>query len=333
MKKILITGAEGFIGSHLVEKLILKGFRVKCMVLYNSFGNIGWLQDLDPHILKELEIVMGDVRDPDLVKNIVKDCSVIYNLAALIGIPYSYNASKSYIDTNITGLLNILNACKNISFEKIIHTSTSEVYGSAISIPMKETHPLSAQSPYAASKIGADQLALSFVKSFNLPITILRPFNNFGPRQSLRAVIPTIISQALNPNQKKIIVGNIHSTRDFNYVSDTIDAFILAMKAKKTNGEVINIGSGNEISIKEIIKMVTQLIRIKKEIFIEKKRLRPKKSEVDRLCACNKKAKLLLKWKPKASSKTQFLNSLTKTIKWFENYQQEKNTRSEIYHI
>ena len=203
MKKILITGAEGFIGSHLVEKLVLKGFKVKCLVYYNSFSNLGWLDELKPSVLKKVEIVVGDVRDSDLIKNIIKDCDVIYNLAALIGIPYSYTATKSYIDTNIVGLLNILNACKYLKIKKIIHTSTSEVYGSAVSIPMKETHPLSAQSPYAASKIGADQLALSFFKSFNLPITILRPFNTFGPRQSLRAVIPTIISQALNSKQKK----------------------------------------------------------------------------------------------------------------------------------
>tara|TARA_Y100000741_G_scaffold43606_1_gene30239 strand:+ start:2020 stop:3021 length:1002 start_codon:yes stop_codon:yes gene_type:complete len=332
MKKILITGAEGFIGSHLVEKLVLKGFKVKCLVYYNSFSNLGWLDELKPSVLKKVEIVVGDVRDSDLIKNIIKDCDVIYNLAALIGIPYSYTATKSYIDTNIVGLLNILNACKYLKIKKIIHTSTSEVYGSAVSIPMKETHPLSAQSPYAASKIGADQLALSFFKSFNLPITILRPFNTFGPRQSLRAVIPTIISQALNSKQKKIKIGNIKSTRDFNYISDTVDAFVLAMNAKKTNGEVINIGSGKETNIKEVLQIVINLIGVKKKILIEKRRLRPKKSEVDRLCACNKKARLLLKWKPKRHSKTEFIKSLKKTIDWFKNYQKKKNFRPEIYH-
>ena len=295
MKKILITGAEGFIGSHLVEKLVLKGFKVKCLVYYNSFSNLGWLDELKPSVLKKVEIVVGDVRDSDLIKNIIKDCDVIYNLAALIGIPYSYTATKSYIDTNIVGLLNILNACKYLKIKKIIHTSTSEVYGSAVSIPMKETHPLSAQSPYAASKIGADQLALSFFKSFNLPITILRPFNTFGPRQSLRAVIPTIISQALNSKQKKIKIGNIKSTRDFNYISDTVDAFVLAMNAKKTNGEVINIGSGKETNIKEVLQIVINLIGVKKKILIEKRRFRPKiiNGKIDKECL--KIAKNLIK--------------------------------------
>ena len=332
MRKILVTGSEGFIGSHLVERLVSKGFKVKCLVYYNSFGDWGWLDDLNPSVLKKIEIVLGDVRDPELIKNIIKDCDIVYNLAALIGIPYSYNATKSYIDTNIVGLLNILNACKYYKVKKIIHTSTSEVYGSAISVPMKESHPLRAQSPYAASKIGADQLAISFFKSFNLPITILRPFNTFGPRQSLRAVIPTIISQALNSSQKKIKIGNINSTRDFNYISDTVDAFLLAMNAKKINGEIINIGSGKETSIREILEMIYDLTGIKKKILIEKKRLRPINSEVDRLCANNKKAKLLLKWRPKTTSKLEFKKSLEKTIEWFKNYQKKKNFKSAIYH-
>ena len=330
-KNVFVTGADGFIGSHLVEKLIKKGFNVKCLIYYNSFNTWGWLDYIDSKIKKEIEIVSGDVRDFEIINNATKNCDFVFNLAALIGIPYSYNAPRSYIDTNIIGLLNILNACKNKNVSKIIHTSTSEVYGSAKFTPMTENHPLFAQSPYAASKIGADQLALSFYNSFNMPITILRPFNTFGPRQSLRAIIPTVITQILDPKYKEIKLGNVKVTRDFNYIADTIDAFISSMKLKKTIGEIINIGTGSEISIEKIIKLTNQITGNNKKIVVDKQRVRPKNSEVLRLCASNKKAKKLLNWKPTLIGIKGFEEGLRKTIKWFQDSENTQQYKSNIY--
>jgi len=330
-KNVFVTGADGFIGSHLVEKLIKKGFNVKCLIYYNSFNTWGWLDYIDSKIKKEIEIVSGDVRDFEIINNATKNCDFVFNLAALIGIPYSYNAPRSYIDTNIVGLLNILNACKNKNVSKIIHTSTSEVYGSAKFTPMTENHPLFAQSPYAASKIGADQLALSFYNSFNMPITILRPFNTFGPRQSLRAIIPTVITQILDPKYKEIKLGNVKVTRDFNYIADTIDAFISSMKSKKTIGEIINIGTGSEISIEKIIKLTNQITGNNKKIVVDKQRVRPKNSEVLRLCASNKKAKKLLNWKPTLIGIKGFEEGLRKTIKWFQDSENTQQYKSNIY--
>lgn len=330
MKKILVTGADGFIGSHLVEKLILKGFSVKAFVYYNSFGNWGWLDKINKKILKEIEIIPGDIRDSNIVNSAVSGCDLVYNLAALIGIPYSYLAPSSYLETNIQGTLNILESAKRRN-TKIIQTSTSEVYGTPIKLPIKETHRLYAQSPYAATKIAADQLAISFYNSFNLPVSIIRPFNTYGPRQSLRAVIPTIISQMLNDKIEKIQLGNIYTTRDFNYIDDTVNGFIAAAKNNKIIGETINLGNSFEISVKEVVNKISKITKIKKKIDSEKKRIRPKKSEVDRLCASNIKAKKILNWKPKYEGIRGFEKGLKLTIEWFK--KETINEKSKNYNL
>ena len=316
--KIFLTGAEGFIGSHLAEKLIKKGHDLTCLILYNSFNSWGWLEHTDNKIKKEIRVITGDIRDEFLIKNqLKKNVDVVINLAALIGIPYSYRAPKSYFDTNAMGLLNILNSALNSNIKKIIHTSTSEVYGSPKYIPIDEKHLVSAQSPYAASKVAADQIALSYNKSFNSPVTILRPFNTFGPRQSLRAIIPTIITQILN--KKVLKLGSLYPTRDLTYIDDTTDAFLCALNKKKDIGEIINIGSGFEVSIKELVRKISKITGYRIDIKKDFKRVRPKKSEVDRLFANNKKAKKILNWSPKLSKKSDFENSLKETIEWFSN--------------
>ena len=316
--KIFLTGAEGFIGSHLAEKLIKKGHDLTCLILYNSFNSWGWLEHADNKIKKEIRVITGDIRDEFLIKNqLKKNVDVVINLAALIGIPYSYRAPKSYFDTNAMGLLNILNSALNSNIKKIIHTSTSEVYGSPKYIPIDEKHLVSAQSPYAASKVAADQIALSYNKSFNSPVTILRPFNTFGPRQSLRAIIPTIITQILN--KKVLKLGSLYPTRDLTYIDDTTDAFLCALNTKKDIGEIINIGSGFEVSIKELVRKISKITGYRIDIKKDFKRIRPKKSEVDRLFANNKKAKKILNWSPKLNKKSDFENSLKKTVEWFSN--------------
>ena len=327
MKKILVTGADGFIGSHLVEKLVKKGYSVKAFVYYNSFNNWGWLEKVNRKILNEVEIVPGDIRDFERVKSAVSDCQLVFNLAALIGIPYSYLAPSSYIDTNVNGILNVLQSTKNKNI-RIIQTSTSEVYGSPLNLPIKETHRLYAQSPYAASKIAADQMALSFYNSFNMPISIIRPFNTYGPRQSLRAVIPTIFAQILNPKIKKIKLGNIHTTRDFNYIDDTVDGFISTINNNKIIGKTINLGNSSEISIKKVVDLVSKITKIKKDIDTDKKRIRPKKSEVDRLCASNELAKKMLHWKPKYEGLKGFNNGLKLTLNWFKNEINEDKSKN-----
>ncbi len=331
MKKIFVTGADGFIGSHLVEKLVLKGYKVKALSMYNSFNSWGWLEDLPSHILKEIEIVTGDIRDENLVKKFTKDVDKIFHLAALIGIPYSYIAPRSYFDTNVIGTLNILNASLKRQVE-VIHTSTSEVYGTPQNIPIKETHRLFAQSPYAASKISADQLAISYFNSFNLPVCVIRPFNTFGPRQSLRAIIPTIITQLIDDKISRVKLGNINTTRDFNYITDTVDGFLKTFKNKSIFGETINLGTGKEISIKKIFKITCELTRINKKIIQDSKRVRIKKSEITRLCSSNLKAKKTLKWKPKFNSDTTFKVALRETIDW---YKENKNQlrKSNIYNL
>ena len=268
--KIFITGADGFIGSHLTEKLVNKGHNVKCLTLYNSFNSWGWLDHIDKKVKKNIEVFTGDIRDEYLIRNIIKKkFDIVINLAALIGIPYSYRATKSYFDTNLYGLMNLLNGCKDFGVKKIIHTSTSEVYGTPSAIPIKETHSLTGQSPYAASKIAADQLAISYRRSFSLPVAILRPFNTFGPRQSARAIIPTIITQILKSNNIKL--GSLTPTRDFTYVDDTVDGFIKSIYSKKVVGEVINIGSGFEISISDLVKKIAKLMGKKLRLFKKKR--------------------------------------------------------------
>ncbi len=329
--KILITGAEGFIGSHLVEKLVSKGHDVTAFVLYNSFNFYGWLEQINKKVLKKIKIITGDIRDFQSISAAMKNKDAVINLAALIAIPYSYKTARSYIDTNIIGTQNILEAAKFMKIKKILHTSTSEVYGTAKFVPITEKHPINSQSPYAATKASADQLALSYYYSFNLPITILRPFNTFGPRQSMRAVIPTIIGQVLNSN--KINIGNLKPTRDFTFVTDTAEAFSKALASNNTNGEIINIGSNFEISIKEIIQMVALVTNRKVTINKDSNRIRPKSSEVDRLICSNKKAKKILKWKPSYNGKSGFKRALEETIDWFSRKENLKLYKSNIYNV
>tara|TARA_Y100000589_G_C27198381_1_gene648150 strand:- start:2335 stop:3342 length:1008 start_codon:yes stop_codon:yes gene_type:complete len=316
MKKILVTGADGFIGSHLVEFLIKKGFDVRAFCLYNSFGSRGWLDSLENNIKDNIEFIMGDVRDSVSVKNAVKNCKEIYHLAALIAIPYSYRAPASYIDTNIHGTLNIVEAARDLNVDKVVHTSTSETYGTAQFVPITESHPLVGQSPYAASKIGADQIALSYWRSFETPISIIRPFNTYGPRQSARAVIPTIISQIINKNNQ-IKLGALSPTRDFNFVEDICAAFHAICESKNTIGKVINASSKFEVSIGETANIIKNIMNSDLKIICEDERLRPKNSEVNRLFGDNTLLKELTNWEPKYASKNGFEEGLKKTIKWF----------------
>jgi len=328
--KILLTGSEGFIGSHLAEKLVKNGHELTCLVLYNSFNSWGWLDKIDNKIKKNIKIVTGDIRDEFLVKSLIKkNTDVVINLAALIGIPYSYRSPKSYFETNSMGILNILNSSINSNVKKIIHTSTSEVYGTPKYIPIDENHLVSAQSPYAASKIAADQIALSYNKSFNLPVTILRPFNTFGPRQSLRAIIPTIVTQLIK--NKVLKLGSLYPTRDLTFVDDTVDAFVSTLNKKKDIGEIINIGSGFEISVKDLVSQISKIMGVKIDIQKEKERIRPKKSEVDRLYADIKKAKKILNWTPKYTKKNGFEKGLKKTIEWFSKVENLNHYKTDIF--
>ena len=331
--KIFVTGSEGFIGSHMVESLVKKNFTVKALVLYNSFKDIGWLKTVDKTILKNVEIIFGDLRDKGSYKKIANKVDFIINLAALIGIPYSYVASKNYIDVNISGVHNLLELIKNSNIERFIQTSTSEVYGTAQFIPMNEKHPINPQSPYAATKAAADHLCMSYYYSFNLPITILRPFNTYGPRQSTRAVIPTIINQ-ISKKVKTVKLGSIKTTRDFNFVEDTVNAYLKSLKKNKIlDGQIINVGSNFEVSIYDIYKTVCKFYNRYPKIQIEKKRIRPIKSEVRRLFSCNKKAIRLLKWKPKFSGKKNFYKGIYKTCEWFEKNKKNSSYKSTDYSI
>ncbi len=317
MKKILVTGAEGFIGSHLTEKLLDEGFKVKAFVLYNSFNSIGWLNQSKSR--RNLEIYFGDIRDPENVVNAMKDCFQVVNLAALISIPYSFKSSKLYFDTNLYGSLNILNAAKKCKLKKIIFTSTSEVFGSCQKSPMNELHPINSQSPYAASKSASDQLAKSFYASFKLPIVTIRPFNTFGPRQSLKSIIPTIITQALKkPNNIKL--GNIHTGRDFNYVRDITTAYLKVIKSKNKHifGKDYNVGSGTCLKITKIIDIISLILNKKITVKIDNKRLRPNNSEVINLIADNSKFKKEFNWKPEFSRNKHLISSFKETIEWYE---------------
>ena len=315
-KKIFVTGADGFIGSHLCELLVKDNYDVTALTLYNSFNTKGWLDTIDKNILKNINCIAGDIRDKEIIKSGMRGSDCVLHLAALIAIPYSYISPKSYIDTNILGTYNLLQAARDLGISRVIHTSTSEVYGSAQSVPIDENHRLEGQSPYAATKISADQIALSFYKSFQLPVAIIRPFNTYGPRQSQRAIIPTIISQ-INNNKKIVKLGNIKPTRDFSFVSDTAKAFELSINAKNILGEVINIGSNFDISMEDTFNLIVNLMKKEVTLQISKERIRPKKSEVTRLLASNKKAKKLLKWSPKYGGINGFKKGLQETINWF----------------
>ena len=295
--KIAVTGADGFIGSHLVQQLVRQGYQVRALCQYNSFNNFGWLSDLEDDELKSIELVLGDVRDPAQMQHFVKGCETVFHLAALIAIPYSYVAPSSYVQTNVMGTLNVLQAAREAGVTKFIHTSTSEVYGTAKYVPIDETHPLEGQSPYSASKIGADKIAQSYHLSFDLPVVTVRPFNTYGPRQSNRAVIPAILSQLLN-GERTLKLGSVLPTRDFNFVADTVSGFIAAMSANQVGGEVFNIGSNFEISIKDTAQVIADTIGVSVKIVTEDSRLRPENSEVFRLWASNQKALEGLGWRP-----------------------------------
>ena len=314
--KVLVTGADGFIGSHLVEALVREGCDVRAFVLYNAFGAWGWLDSLPAEVKDSFEVFAGDVRDPHGVRVAMEGCATVLHLAALIGIPYSYHSPDSYLDTNVRGTLNVVQAARDLGVERVVQTSTSEVYGTAQTVPIAESHPLQAQSPYAASKISADQMALSFHRSFETPVTVLRPFNTYGPRQSARAVIPTIATQIAG-GARTIRLGSLHPTRDFSFVADTVSGFLAAARSEAAVGEVVNIGSGFEISIGDTASLIAELMEADIEIECEEARRRPTNSEVERLYADAGKAKRLMAWEPDYAGLQGFRRGLKETIDWF----------------
>jgi len=324
--KVLVTGADGFIGSHLTESLLAKGYNVRALAQYNSFNYWGWLEDIEQN--QNLEIVCGDVRDPNFCREISKDIDIIFHLAALIAIPYSYIAPESYIQTNIKGTLNICQAAKDNGVKRILVTSTSEVYGTAKYVPIDEKHPLQPQSPYSASKIGADAIAMSFYNAFKLPLTIVRPFNTYGPRQSARAVIPTIITQ-ISSGMKEIKLGDTSPTRDFNYVKDICNGFILLSQCDKAIGETVNIGSNYEISIKELFALIKDIMHSDAKLVTDEQRLRPENSEVFRLRCDNTKIKELTGYKPQSPLR----EGLEKTVEWFSDPQNLAKYKPRIYNL
>jgi len=314
--KILVTGADGFIGSHLVERLVIAGRDVRALVLYNSFDSCGWLDSIAETTRSAIEIVAGDIRDAAMVRRAVDGCDAVCHLAALIAIPFSYHAPDAYIQTNITGTLNVLQAARDFGVQRVIQTSTSEVYGTARVVPITEEHPLQGQSPYAATKIGADQLAISFHRSFGTPVCILRPFNTYGPRQSTRAVIPTIITQLL-AGQNRVRLGSLHPTRDFSYVADTAAGFEAMLAAENVEGEVVNLGSNFEIAIGELAQLIAEVVGVDIEIESEGMRVRPADSEVERLWADNSKAARLVGWRPRYAGRDGLKRGLAETVTWF----------------
>ena len=323
---VLVTGADGFIGSHLVEMLSSKGYRVSALSQYNSFNNWGWLEDINCR--DKIEILTGDIRDPHFCKSIMKDVEIVFHLAALIAIPYSYVAPGSYVDTNISGTLNICQAAKESGITRVIHTSTSEVYGTAQYVPIDEKHPLQPQSPYSASKIAADAMAMSFFNAFDLPVTVVRPFNTYGPRQSARAVIPTIITQIAN-GVKEIKLGDTSPTRDFNYVEDICRGFFAIAENDQTIGETINIGSNFEISIGSTLELIKELMESDVRLVADKERIRPEKSEVFRLCCDNTKIQKLTGFKPQVDIR----EGLQRTIDWITQPNHLKHYKAEIYNV
>ncbi|OOM77932.1 GDP-6-deoxy-D-mannose reductase [Clostridium puniceum] len=328
MGKVLVTGADGFIGSHLTEMLLEKGYDVRAFSYYNSFNSWGWLDTLSKDKLKEIDIFTGDIRDPNGVREAMKGIDEVFHLAALIAIPFSYHSPDSYVDTNIKGTLNVLQAARDLETSRILITSTSEVYGTAKYVPIDENHPYQGQSPYSATKIGADRLAESFCRSFNMPISIVRPFNTYGPRQSGRAVIPTIITQLLS-GEKEIKLGALSPTRDFNYVKDTANGFIEISKSSKTIGQEINIATEKEISIGQLAEELIRQINPNAKIVCDEERIRPDKSEVNRLLGSNKKIKELTNWRPKYT----FEEGIMETIEWFRIKKNMDGYKANIYNI
>jgi NAD dependent epimerase/dehydratase len=326
MEKVLVTGADGFIGSHLVEMLVTNGWQVRALAQYNSFNNWGWLEDLA--CKQDIEVISGDVRDPAFCRMLCQGIDSVFHLAALIAIPYSYQAPDSYVDTNIRGTLNICQAARDAGVKRVIHTSTSEVYGTAQYVPIDEKHPLQPQSPYSASKIAADVMAMSFYNSFELPLTIARPFNTYGPRQSARAVIPTIITQIAN-GKKQIQLGDVSPTRDFNYVEDTCRGFIALAGSEQTIGETVNIGSNFEISVGDTLRLIKTIMCSDVEFLMDEQRLRPEKSEVNRLWCDNAKMKSLTGFSPQVSLE----EGLCRTVDWFVQPENLRKYKTDIYNV
>lgn len=329
---VLITGADGFIGSHLTEALVRQGHNVRAFTLYNSFNSWGWLDHCAKDVHGKFEIFQGDVRDPHGVTEAMKGCDTVLHLAALIAIPYSYHSPDTYVDTNVKGTLNVLQAARDLGVQRVIHTSTSEVYGTARFVPITEEHPLQGQSPYSATKIAADQLAYSFYASFETPVVIARPFNTYGPRQSARAVIPTVITQ-IAKGQRKIKLGAVTPTRDFNYVADTVAGFIAAMESDVGLGEVVNFGSNFEISVGETVRLIAEVMGAEVEIESDEARLRPANSEVERLWADNSKAKKLFGWSPVYGGREGFARGLKETVDWFVQPGNLANYKADIYNV
>ena len=330
--KVLVTGADGFIGSHLTEALVREGHDVRAFVFYNSFNSWGWLDHCEPDVKGQFDVFAGDIRDPHGVQAALLGCDAVIHLAALVAIPYSYRSPDTYIETNVKGTLNVLQMGRNLELQKIVHTSTSEVYGTAQFVPITEEHPLVAQSPYSASKISADQIAMSFYYSFDTPVVIVRPFNTYGPRQSARAVIPTIITQIAN-GKEEIHLGSIHPTRNFNFIKDTILGFSKALESENSNGEVINIGSEYEISIGDTVNLIGEIMNKKITILEDEARLRPENSEVERLCADNSKALRLLGWYPEYVGRDGFRRGLKQTVEWFLASKNIQTYKSDLYNL
>ncbi len=331
-KKILVTGADGFIGSHLTEALVAQGHDVRAFVYYNSFNSWGWLDEADEHVKQSLEVFAGDIRDPHGVRTAMKGCDVVMHLAALIAIPYSYHSPDTYVDTNVKGTLNVVQAARELGVQRVVHTSTSEVYGTARYVPITEDHPLQGQSPYSASKIGADQMALSFFASFATPVAVIRPFNTYGPRQSARAVIPTIITQIAS-GARTLSLGAMHPTRDFNFVRDTVRGFVSVAECDAAIGQVLNIGSNFEISIGDTAKMIANAMGSAVEFTCDEQRLRPTGSEVERLWADNSRAAALTGWSPEYGGVEGLRRGLSETIAWFSAPSNLRRYKAGAYNI
>lgn len=330
--RVVVTGADGFIGSHLTEALVRAGYNVRAFVLYNSFNSWGWLDHCAPEVRGKFEVFSGDIRDPHGVKEAMKGCDAVLHLAALISIPYSYHSPDAYVDTNVRGTLNVLQAARELGVQRLIHTSTSEVYGTARFVPITEEHPLQGQSPYSATKIAADQLAYSFHASFGLPVTILRPFNTYGPRQSARAVIPTIITQ-IAAGQRHIKLGAVSPTRDFNFVRDTVAGFLAALASGGGLGEVVNLGSNFETSIGDTARLIAEVMNAEIDIVTDEARLRPQSSEVERLWAANTKAAQLFGWQPEYAGREGLRRGLTETVSWFSQPDNLRGYKAHLYNL